>query len=238
MATSIALPHFDETERANTRYLRALTGLAERDLQAPSLLPRWSRAHVVTHLARQADALTRALTAVLNGEEAWMYSSQTVRDEDIDKGATRSADELREDAEASADRFREVARRLEPQHLDAPISRLPGGPTFMTAAETTGKRWSELEIHHADLGLDYTPADWPVEFSRLVIGNRQDELGLDGPSMVLSSTDVDGLWKLGSGQGPEVRGTAAALAWWLVGRGEGSGLVSSSGELPQLGRWR
>lgn len=238
MATSIALPHFDETEHATTRYLRALTELGDTELQAASLLPRWSRAHVVTHLARQADALTHALTAVLNDEDAWMYSSQSARDEQIDQGAARSAAELREDAEASAARFREVAGRLEPAHLGAPISRLPGGPPFMTAAETTGKRWSEVEIHHADLGLGYTPADWPVEFSRLVIDARQDELGLDGPSMVLSSTDVDGLWKLGSGQGPEVRGTAAALAWWLVGRGEGSGLVSSAGELPRLGRWR
>ncbi len=238
MATSIALPHFDETEHATTRYLRALTLLDDHELQAPSLLPRWSRAHVVTHLARQADALTHALAAVLNGEDAWMYSSQTVRDDEIDRGATRSAAQLREDAEASAGRFRAVVHRLGREHLAAPISRLPGGPTFMTAADTTGKRWAEIEIHHADLDLGYTAADWPVEFSRFLIGSRQDELGLDGPSMVLSSTDVDGLWKLGSGPGPEVKGTAGALAWWLVGRGEGSGLVSSSGELPRLGRWR
>jgi maleylpyruvate isomerase len=238
MATSIALPHFTETEHATTRYLRALTELKDRDLQAPSLLPGWSRAHVVTHLARQADALTHALTAVVNGEDAWMYSSQTARDAEIDQGASRSAAELREDAAASAERFRDVAGRLEPEQLGAPISRLPGGTTFMTAGDTATKRWTELEIHHADLGLDYTPADWPVDFSCHLIGARQDELGLDGPSMVLSSTDVDGLWKLGSGQGPEVSGTAAALAWWLVGRGEGGGLVSSTGELPRLGRWR
>lgn len=238
MATSIALPHFDETEHATTRYLRALTELGDRDLQAPSLLPGWSRAHVVTHLARQADALAHALTAVLNGEDAWMYSSQTARDEEIDQGASRGAAALREDAEASVERFRDVAGRLDAGHLSTPVSRLPGGPAFMPAGDAATKRWTELEIHHADLGLDYTPADWPVDFSCYVIGARQDELGLDGPSMTLSSTDVDGLWKLGSGQGPEVSGTAAALAWWLVGRGDGSGLVSSTGELPRLGRWR
>ena len=22
-------------------------------------------------------------------------------------------------------------------------------------------RWREIEVHHADLGLGYTPADWP-----------------------------------------------------------------------------
>ncbi len=238
MATSLALPHYDETELATTRYLRALTGLDDRELQAPSLLPRWSRAHVVTHLARQADALTHALTAVLNGERAWMYSSQTVRDADIEDGAARSATALREDAEASAARFRDTAAAVGPEHLDVRISRLPGGPAFMTVRDTTGKRWAELEIHHADLGVGYEPADWPEAFSRLLIASRQTEIGLEGPSMVLSSTDVPGLWKLGSGQGPEVEGPVSALAWWLVGRGEGRELVSSSGELPRLGRWR
>ena len=56
--------------------------------------------------------------------------------------------------------------------------------------------------------------------------------------MVLSSTDVPGLWKLGEGQGPEIHGTAGRLAWWLVGRGGGAGLTCSAGDLPVLGRWR
>ncbi len=74
-----------------------------------------------------------------------------------------------------------------------------------------------------------------------MVKQRQDELAArpEGcPSMVLSSTDVDGLWKFGAGQGPEIHGTVGDLAWWLVGRGGGRGLSSSSGELPDLGRWR
>ena len=84
----------------------------------------------------------------------------------------------------------------------------------------------------------YRPADWPEDLSRDLVSTRQDELGLDGPSMVLSSTDVDGLWKLGSGAGPEITGAVGDLAWWLVGRGQGAGLVSSTGELPQIATWR
>jgi maleylpyruvate isomerase len=56
--------------------------------------------------------------------------------------------------------------------------------------------------------------------------------------MVLRATDVDGLWKLGEGKGPEIHGTVGELAWWLVGRGGGVGLTCSSGDLPVLGRWR
>ncbi len=94
-----------------------------------------------------------------------------------------------------------------------------------------------MEIHHADLQLGYTAADWPEDFTRHLIKRRQDELA-DGPSMVLSSTDVDGLWKFGPGEGPEITGPIADLAWWLIGRGDGAGLVSSTGELPRLEKWR
>ena len=93
-------------------------------------------------------------------------------------------------------------------------------------------------MHHADLGVGYGPDDWPLDFALGVVGRRQDELGLDGPSMVLRATDCAEVWKLGSGAGPDVSGTAGALAWWLVGRGGGAGLTSSTGELPRLGRWR
>ncbi len=238
MESPVALPHLDEAILATTRYLQALTSLGDDDVRAPSLLPRWSRAHVITHLARHADACTHALHAVLNGREAWMYSSQDARDAAIEAGATRTAAELREDAAASWGRLLQVLNELHPGHLATPISRTPGGPAFMPVREVGEKRRSEVEIHHADLGTGYTPADWPVDFALHVIGRRQDELGPDGPSMVLSATDTEGLWKFGSGQGPEVTGAAGDLAWWLLGRGDGTGLVSSTGELPRLGRWR
>ena len=31
---------------------------------------------------------------------------------------------------------------------------------------------------------------------------------------------------------------ALDLAWWLVGRGDGAALVSSTGELPRIEKWR
>ncbi len=238
METSTALPHFDETVLATTRYLRALTVLGDEEMRAPSLLPGWTRGHVVTHVARHADAFTHALHGVLNGHDAWMYSDQDTRNAQIDAGAGRGAAELQEDSAAAWGRLLQALNELHPAHLDAPISRLPGGPAFLTVREVTDRRWAEVEIHHADLDIGYTPADWPVEFAVHVIGRRQQELGLEGPSMVLTGTDVDGLWRLGSGQGPEIEGTAGALAWWLVGRGEGAGLVSSAGQLPDLGKWR
>ena len=36
----------------------------------------------------------------------------------------------------------------------------------------------------------------------------------------------------------ERKGRLADLGWWLIGRGNGGGLVSSTGELPRLEKWR
>ncbi len=237
MESPAALPRLYETVLATTRYLEALTELVDEEVRAPSLLPAWSRGHVITHLARHADACTHALHGVLNGEDVWMYSSQERRDADIEAGAGRTSEELREDAAASWGRLLEAMNELHPRHLDVPIARLPGGEPFLPVRALAEVRWTEVEVHHADLGTGYTPSDWPVELALLLIARRQRELGLGGPSMVLSSTDVDGLWKFGSGAGPEVSGTAGDLAWWLLGRGDGAGLVSR-GELPRLGKWR
>ena len=154
---------------------------------------------------------------------------------DIEKGAGRSATELREDASASWGRLLQAENEIHDSRLDGTFARVSGAAPVPVRKVGLMRR-VEVEVHHADLGLEYTAADWPEDFTRRLIARRQKEL-TDGPSMVLSSTDVDGLWKLGPGQGPEIKGRLADLAWWLIGRGNGSGLESSSGELPRLERW-
>jgi len=229
------LPHFEETILATTRYLAAIEDLTDDDVRAPSLLPGWTRAHVITHISRNADALARVLRAAQAGTEATMYDSAEQRDADIEKGAGRSAAELREDASASWGRLLQAENEIHDSHLDGTFARVSGA-TPVPVRKVGLMRRVEVEVHHADLGTGYTAVDWPEDFTRRLVARRQKELA-DGPSMVLSSTDVDGLWKLGPGQGPEVKGRLADLAWWLIGRGDGTGLESSTGELPRLERW-
>ena len=72
-------------------------------------------------------------------------------------------------------------------------------------------RLREVEIHHADLALDYTAADWArgsstscwtpghrVRQRRALVGAR------DGPRPLVTF----------GGGGPVVSGPASALAWW------------------------
>ena len=239
MSTSTALPQIDETLLATTRYLQALTVLDEASVRRPSLLPGWSRAHVVAHLSRNADAFTRVLGQVAAGEPAWMYASNEARDADIADTVDRlDLAGLVDDALASTARLTEALWACVGDP-DTPCTRVPGADRSFPLHTVGPRRRAEVEIHHSDLGTGYEPSTWPPDFSSQMIRQRQDELArTGGPSMVLSSTDVDGLWKFGDGQGPEIHGTVGDLAWWLVGRGGGQGLTCTAGKLPVVGRWR
>ncbi len=241
MPTSSGLPQIDETLLATTRYLQALTVLDDESVRGPSGLPGWSRAHVVAHLSRNADALAQVLRQAAAGEPAYMYRSQEDRDAEIEETIARfDLAGLRRDAEESADRFAQAAAACDADPV-TPYSRVPGGEQTFELGTLGPRRRAEVEIHHADLDVGYSPDDWPADFSLAMVGQRQQEmaaLAQGCPSMVLSSTDVPGLWRFGPGGGPEIHGTAGHLAWWLVGRGGGAGLTSSAGDLPTLGRWR
>jgi maleylpyruvate isomerase len=236
-ATDIAIPHLVEMVVATTRYLGALSDLDDDDVRAPSLLPGWTRAHVITHLARNADALGNLLRGAEAGEQRFMYESPAQRDADIEAGSHRSAHELRVDSSASSGRFVQAINELDVRHEDVPVAKRPGASTF-PARDVARHRLVEVEVHHADLGIGYSHRNWSPALCELLIGEVLDDRA-DGPAMVLRAQDTGGLWKIGvQGQGPTIEGMACDLAWWVLGRGTGTGLTSDSDVLPELGPWR
>jgi maleylpyruvate isomerase len=230
-----ALPQLEETILATTRYLEALTELTDDDCRAPSLLPGWTRGHVITHLSRNADGLSNLLHWAQTGVETPMYPSNESRDADIDAGAGRSAAELRVDASSSCGRFLQAANEVHSNRLSAMVSRIPGSPPF-EVREVGRLRRTEVEVHHADLGIGYTARDWPASFTRLLLERRAAELSDRGQGMVWRLTDLDETVVVGDG-GPEVSGPSADLAWWLIGRGDGTDVSVADGDLPTIGRW-
>ncbi len=234
---TIAIPNLVEMVVASTRFLGALSDLTDDDMRAPSLLPGWTRAHVVTHVARNADALGNLLHWAETGQEHYMYESPEQRDADIEAGAGRSAHDLRVDASASAGRFMQAINELDVRHEDNLVARQPGAPTF-PAREIASIRLVEIQVHHADLNAGFSHEDWDTEFCELLLSRVVDDRA-DGPAMVLRATDTGKVWKYGvQGQGPTIEGRTCDLAWWVIGRGDGAGLTSDSDVLPQLSRWR
>jgi maleylpyruvate isomerase len=102
----------EQIDEATVRLLRTVDGLSDEDVRRPSLLPGWTRGHVLTHLARSAGALGNLLEEARTGVPTAAYASQQARDEAIEQGAGRSAAELRDDVTTAAEKFRAVAVTL------------------------------------------------------------------------------------------------------------------------------
>ena len=114
------------------------------------------------------------------------------------------------------------------------IERIPGGRT-LDAPTVVDMRWREVEIHRADLGLDYRPADWPLPFAAYALEQTAADRG-EQVSLTLHAQDLERTVLVGKG-GHGIAGRAGDLAWWLLGRGTGEGLTSTR-PLPTLGAWR
>ena len=219
------------------RLVRSVDALTEDEWRAPSLLPGWSRAHVAAHLALNAEGLAGALEGLVAGEQVPMYVSPEARDHDIDELAAGDAAPVRDRLLASTTRFADAVAALAPEHWAADIERVPGGTTFAAAA-VPAMRWREVEIHHADLGAGYSRHDWDPVFADAVVDTLAARLADHEPGFTVVLTDADRSREVGSvaAGAPEVRGSAADVAWWLSGRGDGEGLTCD-GELPRIGQW-
>lgn len=87
---------------AQSRLVRRVAQLTDECVRAPSLLPNWTVGHVLTHLARNADAHARRLSGALRGLDVPKYESgQEQRRREIEDGATRSSGEIIADLNAS-----------------------------------------------------------------------------------------------------------------------------------------
>jgi maleylpyruvate isomerase len=241
-------PVLQMVETSADRLLRSVSDLDDADVAAPSALPAWSRGHVLTHLARNADALGNLLAWARTGVETPMYPSRQARDDEIEAGAGRGAADQRADLQRSQARFMEGAGALGDADWRAPV-RWGYDGRECTADLVPWLRLVELEVHHVDLDVGYTPAHWPAPFVRRQLDRVAEERRLrdDTPPLTLRATDDVAEHVLGDGAGPVVSGPRAALLAWLLGRSRGTGLTvrpdgaadgATEGALPTLTAWR
>jgi maleylpyruvate isomerase len=214
---------------ADQRLVRSVDSLTDSDWSVTSLLPGWTRAHVVAHLALNAEGFDRALGGVQDGEPIAVYDSTEARDAAIEDLATEDSNEIRDRLFSATSALRHTFGSLTGDQWQATVDRLPDGPVWPVTHLLTARR-QEVEIHHADLDLGYGPHDWPADFATVLLDRV---VGAQSFAVNAVDSDLNRICGVGS---PAVRGTTAALAWWLLGRGNGADL-SSEGELPQLSSW-
>jgi maleylpyruvate isomerase len=235
-ASSVDLTIGQITE-AGERLVATASGLSDEQAREPSLLPGWSRGHVLTHIARNADGLRNLLIWAETGVETPQYSSAEERDAQIEDGAVRPASELATDVNDSAQAFLAKARELTDDAWTTEVRgfRGPAHPGWFTLH----RRLAEVEIHHVDLAAGYGPSDWPDWFVTDLLYRVTGQLwgNQDSPKVTVTDADTgrqfflrqDGTSEL------EVTGPGATLLAWLLGRDDGASLVADSeGPLPTI----
>ncbi|MFD4248345.1 maleylpyruvate isomerase family mycothiol-dependent enzyme [Amycolatopsis thermoflava] len=188
-------------------------------LTAPSLLPRWTRAHVLGHVARNAEALARLATWARTGVETPMYANPAQRATEIEESAVQRPVTLRAELLATAEALDSVLDALTAQQWQAQVRSALG--RAIPAAEIPWMRIREVWLHAVDLDAGATMADLPDGVVDLLLDDVTTALSRkDGcPSARLVPSDRTGTWQLGTAPADHtIEASAADLAGWLTGR--------------------
>lgn len=224
--------------QSEQRLLRTVDSLHAEDWTAPSVLPGWTRAHVAAHLALNAEGLAGAVDGLAHDLDVPVYASSEARDADIEELAQAEPAEIRERLFGASQALRDALASLDDGQWTGAVARTPGGPLW-PVVEVPHTRRREVEIHHADLGAGYSPRDWPADFAETLLAMAAEDhaSSADSPAFSVRPSGAAHPWSVGAEE-PVVEGSAADLAWWLVGRGRGERLTCTGAELPRLGPWR
>lgn len=198
-------------------FLAVLDSLSAADLDEPSRLPDWRRRHVVAHVARNAESLSRLATWARTGVETPAYASGQARAADIERTAQADQDALRQDVRDTAAALERDFDALSQSEWSHEVQ-TRGGRT-VPATELPWMRVREVWIHAVDLGASAGFAEIPAEVCSALVddvaGGFAEREGV--PGLTLTGTDVGRTWTIGDGS-TAVAAPVAELAAWLTGR--------------------
>lgn len=218
---------------------KAIRGFGpEADFEAPSLLPGWTRKHVLAHLAANGVAVGNLVTWARTGVETPMYVSREQRNADIEAGAGRGAPDLIESFDDSADALGAGWASLTPEQWDAPVVTAQG--RTVPASETPWMRAREVMVHAVDLGGPVTFDDLPEDFLVALGDDIAAKRAGQGTALELAEgADGPARWRVG-GDGPvaqRVVGPLPQLVAYLAGRPHTGLSDGTGGPAPELAPW-
>jgi maleylpyruvate isomerase len=194
---------------AHDLLLSSLHDLTDEQCRQPSRLPDWTRGHVLTHLARNAEALNRLASGLVSGVAGVMYPDGPARrNADIEAGSGRPASALvAHIAVASA-------------ALDITISQVTlaswqtgsirGVTTDWPAPQLLFMRRREVCAHLVDADVGVSFADLPVDYLQAEVEWGRPRVVEAGAEAALNSL------------------RPAAAAAWMLGRETPPGLPAIS----------
>ncbi len=226
----------EEVVRSGARLGATLDGLGDAEVRAPSLLPGWTRGHVLTHVARSADAYVWLLAVARGEAEPGPRAGGAELARAVTDGAGRPAAALAEDVRSALARLVEDARAMPAGAWETPVTALAGWAH--PAWYTLYRCWRELETHHVDLGAGYRTADWPAPYVAWALDGTLAALAArDFPVARVEAVDLGRAWSLPRAAGPTVAGPGHALLGWLSGRGAEGVAAVPVGRLPVPPAW-
>jgi len=235
-----------QARRGTAFFARKLNELTDAELDGGSLLPGWTRRHIVAHVGYNARAIARLVEWAGTGVETPMYPSVAVRDHEIEFGATLSPIALRNLFDHSAVHLSVEWRDLPERDWANEVKTIQG--RTVPATETVWMRTREVWIHAVDLANGATFADIPEPvLERLLrdITGAWQARGTDA-GLVITVTGTDLVFGDTGGRDPvTVSGPLAGVAAWAAGRtfaAGGSGVTASRGtevlsDVPAAPKW-
>ena len=175
-----------------------ILGVDDSVARRSSLLPGWTVGHVLTHLARNAEAMCSRIEGVMRQQVVEQYPGGAVgRAAAIDAGAARDAHRIVDDAVHWADRLDRVFADVSDDSWSRPVSTVGGAEH--PVALLPYRRWREVEVHLADLDLGFTSREWSLGLVERMLPDLVAGLPARAEPRELAT------WLLGRGLPPQLR---------------------------------
>lgn len=237
--------------RGTAYFSRKLAQLTAGDMSGPSLLPGWSRGHVVAHVGYNGRYLARFLEGVRRGETQVTAMNHDDA-QDIDYGATLPDAALRNLHAHAAVHLNVEWRDLPVEKWETALS--SEGQRTLHVADTVWGRVCEVWVHAVDLNIGARFEDFPPQLLDHLLRNVMDDgdgrsdAANEQPQLLLQPTEPEDIYHLtcpgeklaavteGGAIPPRtlaLEGTLAALTRWGLGRGT-AGIMNPVGSVPGL----
>lgn len=195
LAVEVPAVEIEGCRVSHARLAATIERLTDEVALQSSLLPGWSVGHVLTHLARNADAMSSRIEAATRGEIIDQYAGGAEgRALEIEAGAGRPAKALILDVVGSSQRLNVTFASLPDDCWNRPVRSVNGDEHPVALLPL--RRWREVEVHLVDLGLGLTPSDWPTELVDRVVPRLVADLAARSDLRSLMA------WTLGRGPAP------------------------------------
>lgn len=221
-------------QRETGMAMATIASLTDDEVAAPTRCDGWTRAHLIAHLALDADATTNLVTWAVTGRETPADASPEERDAAIEASARRSAAELAATLEQSAARLLAAFRTLRDGVA------VPTVPTRFSGEvdvfSLPARRTTEVIVHHDDLATTWAwdEADPDAIVDAIEVCVHRLQVRPDSPGLHIVAREGEE-WTVGDGA-HRIEGYYEALLPFLAREQVEDGLRHGGG-VPRLPAW-